>query len=276
MWWLANHPPMPKSVEYLLYSESIEIICYELPTFARDRSWSYFPYVSFVHEADLAYLDFVPGQWYNQNQEVDKGISAFPPNQHLQNERREGVRRTTTSDIHHHRRLPPTTHPPLLATTTSRKNLLGPTTTPPPAPLPTTKVMFPMSLDSVPSTMPQRSLNQDEIDTNEKEKVWSGYNGDGEEVSSGSSKKECDEICTNEDGKEETENIEDRVEQPKEGMIFDTLNDTYLYYSRYAKENGFAVAKRTNKKGRDRNLRNVTFQCCRGGKAKHYNKYDFL
>ncbi|KAI8543650.1 hypothetical protein RHMOL_Rhmol08G0235400 [Rhododendron molle] len=83
--------------------------------------------------------------------------------------------------------------------------------------------------------MPPRSLNQDEIDINEKEEVWSGYNEDEEEVSSGSSKKECDEICTNEDGKEETENFEDRVEQLKEGMIFDTPNDAYLYYSRYAK-----------------------------------------
>ncbi|KAG5533467.1 hypothetical protein RHGRI_027593 [Rhododendron griersonianum] len=67
----------------------------------------------------------------------------------------------------------------------------------------TEAVMFPMSPDSVPSTMPPRSSNQDEIDTNEKEEVWSGYNGDEEEVSSGSSKKECDEICINEDGKEE-------------------------------------------------------------------------
>ncbi|XP_058223590.1 protein FAR1-RELATED SEQUENCE 5-like isoform X4 [Rhododendron vialii] len=128
--------------------------------------------------------------------------------------------------------------------------------------------MFPMSPDSIPSTMPPRSSNQDEIDSNEKEEVWSGYNEDEEDVSSGSSKKECDEICTNEDGKEETENFEDRVEQPNEGMIFDTPNDAYLYYSRYAKENGFAVAKRISKKGRDGNLRNVTFQCSRGGKAK--------
>ncbi|XP_058179999.1 protein FAR1-RELATED SEQUENCE 6-like [Rhododendron vialii] len=171
------------------------------------------------------------------------------------------TRSTTTGDS----RQP---HPPLPAATTSRKNLLGPAMTPPSAPLPTTKVMFPMSSDSVPSTMLPRSSNRDEIDTNEKNEVWSGYNGDEEEVSSGSSKKECDEICTNEDGKEEIENFEDSVEQPKEGMIFDTPNDAYLYYSRYAKENGCAVAKRTNKKERDENLRNVTFQCCHGRKAK--------
>ncbi|KAG5548582.1 hypothetical protein RHGRI_014066 [Rhododendron griersonianum] len=34
-------------------------------------------------------------------------------------------------------------------------------------------------------------------------------------------------------------------------MEFDTSNEAYLYYSRYDKENGFAVAKRTSQKGRD-------------------------
>ncbi|KAG5548584.1 hypothetical protein RHGRI_014066 [Rhododendron griersonianum] len=51
-------------------------------------------------------------------------------------------------------------------------------------------------------------------------------------------------------------------------MEFDTSNEAYLYYSRYDKENGFAVAKRTSQKGRDGNLRHVSFECTRAGKAR--------
>ncbi|KAI8551041.1 hypothetical protein RHMOL_Rhmol06G0153900 [Rhododendron molle] len=60
----------------------------------------------------------------------------------------------------------------------------------------TTKVMFLlpspsslMLLESIPSAMPPRSSNQDEIDTNEEDEVWSGHNEEEEEVSSDSSKK---------------------------------------------------------------------------------------
>ncbi|KAI8531310.1 hypothetical protein RHMOL_Rhmol11G0126500 [Rhododendron molle] len=58
--------------------------------------------------------------------------------------------------------------------------------------------------------MPPRSSNQDEIDTNDEEEVWSGHNEEEEEVSSDSSKKKkvCDEIGTNENGKEATDNFE--------------------------------------------------------------------
>ncbi|KAG5551633.1 hypothetical protein RHGRI_009900 [Rhododendron griersonianum] len=53
------------------------------------------------------------------------------------------------------------------------------TSNPPPRfPLPSPASL--MSPESVPSTMPPRSSNQDEIDTNEEE-VWSGHNEDDEE-----------------------------------------------------------------------------------------------
>ncbi|GFZ21965.1 hypothetical protein Acr_29g0011270 [Actinidia rufa] len=97
----------------------------------------------------------------------------------------------------------------------------------------------------------------------------SGDNNQGEdEVSSGTSRKNCDEICTNEDGNQTTENYEQRVEEPKEGMEFDTSDEAYIYYSTYAKEKGFAVSKKNSRKGSDGKLMNVTFQCNRGGKAK--------
>ena len=111
-----------------------------------------------------------------------------------------------------------------------------------------------MSLDSVPSTQPP---------------CLSGYNEQGEpEVSSGTSKKKCDDVSTNENGNEANKNFEHRIEEPKEGMKFNTSDEAYLYYSTYAKENGFVVSNRNSKKGSDGNLINVSFQCNHGGKAR--------
>ncbi|XP_058211621.1 protein FAR1-RELATED SEQUENCE 6-like [Rhododendron vialii] len=180
----------------------------------------------------------------------------------------------------HHKQPPSSPSPPVTTTTTAStsgnqpvaKMDAPPTTTEVES---TTKVMFllpspssVLSLESIPSAMPPRSSNQDEIDTNEEEEVWSGHNEEEEEVSSDSSKKVYDEIGTNENGKEATDNFELTVEQPKVGMMFDTPNEAYLYYSRYAKENGFGVAKKCHKKRRDGTLRHVTFECSRDGKAK--------
>ncbi|XP_058217556.1 protein FAR-RED IMPAIRED RESPONSE 1-like [Rhododendron vialii] len=69
-------------------------------------------------------------------------------------------------------------------------------------------------------------------------------------------------------GKEATENCEETVEEQKEGMIFDTSEEAYSYYSRFAKEKGFAVAKRTSRKGKDGKLKDVTIACNRAGKAR--------
>ncbi|XP_057511763.1 protein FAR1-RELATED SEQUENCE 6-like [Actinidia eriantha] len=97
----------------------------------------------------------------------------------------------------------------------------------------------------------------------------SGENNQGEdEVSSGTSRKKCDEICTNEDGNEANKNSKQTVEEPKEGMEFDTSDEAYIYYSTYAKEKGFVVSKRNSRKGSDGKLMNLTFQCNRGRKAK--------
>ncbi|KAI8573009.1 hypothetical protein RHMOL_Rhmol01G0245700 [Rhododendron molle] len=114
-----------------------------------------------------------------------------------------------------------------------------------------------MSPESVPSAMPPLSSNNDEIHSNEEE----------EELLSGDNEDEgCDEKGASEEDFEA--HFEERVEKPEVGMIFDTPHEAYLYYSRYAKQNGFAVAKRSSKKGKDGNLRHVTYQCSRGGKAR--------
>ena len=94
----------------------------------------------------------------------------------------------------------------------------------------------------------------------------SGDNEQGEdEVSSGTSTKKCD---ANEGENESNENSEHKVEEPKEGMEFNTSDEAYIYYSTYAKEKGFAVSKRNSRKGSDENLMNVTFQYNHGRKAR--------
>ncbi|XP_058190589.1 protein FAR1-RELATED SEQUENCE 4-like [Rhododendron vialii] len=86
----------------------------------------------------------------------------------------------------------------------------------------------------------------------EEEEVGSGDNE--EEVLSGTN--------------ETTKNCKQRIEEPKVRMEFDTSNEAYVYYLRYAKQQGFSVAKRTSRKGKDENLKNLTLQCNRDGKAR--------
>ncbi|GFS46293.1 hypothetical protein Acr_00g0101270 [Actinidia rufa] len=95
-----------------------------------------------------------------------------------------------------------------------------------------------MSPESVTSAMPPNNECGEE-------EGWSGDN-------------ECDQ-----DGKEVTKICEDRVEEPKEGMTFDTSEDAYLFYRRYAKENEFSVSKRISRKGSDGKLKDITLSCSR-------------
>ncbi|KAL7216291.1 hypothetical protein ACSBR1_028271 [Camellia fascicularis] len=71
-----------------------------------------------------------------------------------------------------------------------------------------------------------------------------------------------------ENQKEEMGNVEDKVEDPKTGMMFNSIDVLMKFYTRYAKEKGFAVAKRTAKKGDDGEVRYVTVACNRGGKQR--------
>ncbi|KAG5562946.1 hypothetical protein RHGRI_005623 [Rhododendron griersonianum] len=123
-----------------------------------------------------------------------------------------------------------------------------------------------MSPESVPLAMPPNN------ECGEQEEVWSRDIEHEEEVWSGPSSKDCDVIETTKDGKEEIENCEDKVEEPKEGMAFDTPEDAYRYYLRYAQEKGFAIAKRSSRKGSDGKLRHIGFECCRAGKAREVEK----
>ncbi|GFZ09832.1 hypothetical protein Acr_21g0004310 [Actinidia rufa] len=116
-----------------------------------------------------------------------------------------------------------------------------------------------ISLESVPSTMCPMSS---QIEWDEEVESWSVDIGEEEDVSKESVTKDCV------DSKEVNGDSKERVEEPKMGMEFDTHDEAYLYYTRFAKEKGFAVAKRSSKKGNDGMLKHVILQCSRGGKPR--------
>ena len=96
-----------------------------------------------------------------------------------------------------------------------------------------------MSLEFVTSTMP---LNNE---CGEEEEEWSEDS-------------ECAQDVWSENINAIQKGDEDRVEEPKKGMTFDTSEDAYLFYCRYAKEKGFSVSKRTSRKGSDGKLKDIT------------------
>ncbi|KAK9995446.1 hypothetical protein SO802_020132 [Lithocarpus litseifolius] len=67
---------------------------------------------------------------------------------------------------------------------------------------------------------------------------------------------------------EKTKNVKDEVEDPKLGMMFNSVDDAMLYYIRYGKGKGFAVAKRTSKRGIDGETKYVTIGCSHAGKLR--------
>ena len=84
-----------------------------------------------------------------------------------------------------------------------------------------------ISPKSVPSTMCPMSS---QVEWDEEVESWSVDIGEEEEVLNKLVMKDCV------DGKEVNGDFEERVEEPKMGMEFDTHNEAYLYYTRFAKK----------------------------------------
>ncbi|KAL7244291.1 hypothetical protein ACSBR1_016516 [Camellia fascicularis] len=93
-----------------------------------------------------------------------------------------------------------------------------------------------------------------------------------DEVSSGSLSEKFNEVeIENEMG--ETGNIEIKIEDPRVRMTFNSINEIYEYYAKYAKQNGFAVSKKSSKKAgirMNKNFTSLVFE------ARGHDKLSFL
>ena len=69
--------------------------------------------------------------------------------------------------------------------------------------------------------------------------------------------------------------------EPKKGMIFDNMNDAFLFYKRYARTKGFAITKRSSRAGQNETdqdekvVQYFTLACNRQGKARYSSKNTF-
>ncbi|CAB4266890.1 unnamed protein product [Prunus armeniaca] len=77
---------------------------------------------------------------------------------------------------------------------------------------------------------------------------------------------------------DETENndtvmsVEEKVQDPQVGMIFDSIDEVITYYKQYGRQSGFPVIKTSSTNGDDGNLKYVTISCAREGKSKIRSK----
>ena len=68
------------------------------------------------------------------------------------------------------------------------------------------------------------------------------------------------------------ENVEEKVEEPKVGMIFYSIDDLVGYYRGYGNQMGFSMCKRSSKNDLDGIQRYVTVICNKSGTSKHTSK----
>ncbi|RZC73729.1 hypothetical protein C5167_049210 [Papaver somniferum] len=101
------------------------------------------------------------------------------------------------------------------------------------------------------------------MDVSESENVELGESHDGLNEKSDKGGKEIIEVVDD----DVTIDEEGEVAMPKIGMEFDTVEEIYECYRRYAKRMGFPCKKRSSKKDNGQ-LRHVTFTCIREGKNK--------
>lgn len=60
----------------------------------------------------------------------------------------------------------------------------------------------------------------------------------------------------------------EKVEEPKEGMAFNSTDDLLAYYRKYGQQQGFGVNKRTSRSNDDGKVVYITLACARTGKSK--------
>ena len=71
-----------------------------------------------------------------------------------------------------------------------------------------------------------------------------------------------------ENEKQETRKVEDKLEDPCVGMLFGSIDDIMKYYTRYGNEKGFAVVKKTSRRGNDGEVESLIVACNCAGKQQ--------
>ncbi|KAL7264640.1 hypothetical protein ACSBR1_002576 [Camellia fascicularis] len=91
----------------------------------------------------------------------------------------------------------------------------------------------------------------------------------GEDIENEMEKASAEVIEDNIDNQtDEIRNAKEHLEDPKPGMVFDSIDEVMKFYTRYAKEKGFVVCKRTSSRENDGEMRYATITCNRGGNQK--------
>ncbi|XP_062154856.1 uncharacterized protein LOC133862945 isoform X1 [Alnus glutinosa] len=65
------------------------------------------------------------------------------------------------------------------------------------------------------------------------------------------------------------------VEEPKEGMLFGSIEELHEYYRSYAKQEGFGVVQKKKKKNKDENVHYISLGCARQGKRQSSSSNSF-
>ena len=63
--------------------------------------------------------------------------------------------------------------------------------------------------------------------------------------------------------------VEEKIEDPKIGMIFDFVDEVHKYYAEYAKQNDFVVSKKSSKKDSNGEKNYFTIASVHYGKPKN-------
>ncbi|GLT69411.1 hypothetical protein SLA2020_415660 [Shorea laevis] len=83
------------------------------------------------------------------------------------------------------------------------------------------------------------------------------------------------EIVADVESKDNVDKDKSNVEEPKQGMTFSSLDEVNFYYKSYAKQEGFGVVQKKNKKNKNGDVDYVNLGCARQGSRKSNSSNSF-
>ncbi|KAI7982346.1 Protein FAR1-RELATED SEQUENCE 8 [Camellia lanceoleosa] len=101
-----------------------------------------------------------------------------------------------------------------------------------------------------------------------EDRITSDYSNTEYNIKNEMEKASAEVIEDNINQTDKIRNTKEHLEDPKPGMVFDSIDEVMKFYTRYAKEKGFAMYKRTSSKRNGGEMRYTTITCNRSGKQK--------